>query len=244
MKLYRFERFLVLAVLAALFLAACQPAAPEPTSPPAAATDPVPAPLETTAPTEAAAPVEPTQAATQPAPAAEATALPDGWQGLEGADLGFSLAYPGVWELCQETQYSWAYCEVLEDPEGMGPPPRLYVSAFPQGYDNSDWEVYNFIPAEKIREYMNLPVGGSLQRDPGAPAQEFFTYTRLPNQTVAGWSALVIENAKVWEAPAGTQERVVLIVTEGATYILGAYYETPEQLALFEQVLGSFQFTP
>jgi hypothetical protein len=51
----------------------------------------------------------------------------------------------------------------------------------------------------------------------------------------------VIENSKVWEAPSGTKDRVVILVTEDITYMLGMNYETPQQLAMFEQILDTFQ---
>jgi len=54
----------------------------------------------------------------------------------------------------------------------------------------------------------------------------------------------VIENSKVLEFPPETKERVVLIFTEGTTCMIGVYYETPEQLEMFEQVLDSFQLVP
>jgi len=46
------------------------------------------------------------------------------------------------------------------------------------------------------------------------------------------------------EFPPETKERVVLIFTEGTTCMIGVYYETPEQLEMFEQVLDSFQLVP
>jgi hypothetical protein len=81
-------------------------------------------------------------------------------------------------------------------------------------------------------------------KDADAIVPDVDTYTRLPDRMVAGETALVIENSKVWEAPIGTKDRIVIIVTKHTIHLLGMYYETPEQLAMFEQVLDSFQFVP
>jgi hypothetical protein len=254
MKTHRSGRFFAFLALAALLLAACQPAALETSDP---AVDPAAQPLEASTegpvrtPTESAAAMQ-TPAPVEPgaAPSGDGAGLPQtggqvpqGWQELTTTQ-GYSLAYPPEWAECQVTRYSLTFCQVQEDPAWMGPPLRLYVSVFPRDHTNADFEVYNFITAESIREFMALPVGGSKLREPNAMAPDYFTYTRLPDRMVAGLSAAVIENSRVWEAPPGTKDRVVFIVTEDTTYMLGMYYESPEQLAMFEQVLDSFQLVP
>jgi hypothetical protein len=169
---------------------------------------------------------------------------PEGWQMITDSSSGYSLAHPPAWVACQETKYTRAYCETEVDPAWGTIPLRLYVSAFPQDYDNADFEVYNFIPTGSLREFMALAVGESKLKEPNAVEPAFFTFTRLPDRVVAGRSAAVIENSKLWEFPAETKERVAFILTESTTYMLGTYYETPEQLAMFEQVLDSFQLAP
>jgi hypothetical protein len=238
MKSRKSGEIFALLALAVLFLAACQPAALETANPPAGPDATATQPLEVITETPASVPTG-TAVATE-----TAAQVPEGWQVLNDTTRGFSLAYPPEWEVCQVTKYSWAFCEIQKEPEGMGPPPRLYVSAYPQDSTNEDFEIYNFIPLVSIREFMVLPVGESKLREAGAMAPEYFTYTRLPDRMVAGWNAMVIENTRVWEAPPETNDRVIIVVDEGTTYMIGAYYETPEQLALFEQVLDSFQLVP
>ena len=257
------RRLFLLLTLAVLLLAACQPAVAGttnlPTEPAIPTAQPVGAdteapisePTETSDATGTTVPAEPTEAAPQASPTSEVLALPptgvqapEGWLVLDNPNLGYSLAYPAEWEICQETKYSRAFCEIQEEPEGMGPPPRLYVSVVPQDYTNHDWEVYNFTSNEIIQEFLASPVGESILKAPASPASDYYTYTRLTDQMVAGRTALLIENSKVWEAPPGTKDRVLFIVSEGSIVHIGAYYETPEQLAMFEQVLDSFQFAP
>jgi hypothetical protein len=161
---------------------------------------------------------------------------------------GYSLTYPLVWANNQVSEYSQEFNEIQEEASGMGPPLRLYVSVYPKEYTNQDPEVahfvYHFIPIKTIREFMALPVGESKLKDPDTPTPDSDTYTRLPDQVVAGEPALVIENSTVWEAPTGTKDRIVIFVTQETTVILGMYYETPEQLAMFGRVLSSFQLIP
>lgn len=225
--------------LVALMLAACQPAAatvaPVETQSPAA-TD---LPAEPTA-------VAPTAAVPTAAPTAESSVpqVPEGWNVFTDAANGYAVAYPPAWEICQEQAASRIFCEIQAVPEGMGLPLRMYISVIPQDATNENFEIYNFFPPARVREFMALQVGESLLKEPQVMAPDFFSYTRLPDRMVAGWNALVIENAKPWEFPAGTKDRVVFIVTEGDIYMIGMYYQTPEQLEMFEQALDSFQFVP
>lgn len=246
MNTYRWVRLFTFLVLTALFLTACQLAATEitnhPDEPARAATQPVAA--ATKAPVS-----EPTRAISQVTPTGKAVLpsaemqVPAGWQVLDDTLRGFSLAFPPEWHICQETRYSWTFCDNQEDPAWMGFPLRLYISVFPKDYTNSDAEVYNFIPTATLREFSALPIGESMSKVPGSPRPEYFTYTRHPDQMVAGSSAQVIENSKGWGIPSGTKERVVFQLAEDTTYILGMYYGTSDQLALFEQVLDSFQIS-
>lgn len=248
MKSLQSKMFFSLLTLAVLLLAACQPAVLETTSPTQADTQATaPLPAETAAVVENTAPASSTENVSPMLPSAEQTPpsaqVPENWQTLDDTSQGYSLAYPPEWVVCEEHRFSRIFCGAQEEPTGPGPALRLYVSAVPQDYTNEDFEVYNFIPMEKVREFMALPVGEAALLHPGS-LPEYFTYTRLHNRMVAGWAATVIENSKVWEFPEGTKQRVVFIVTEGTTYTIGMYYQTPEQLAQFEQVLDSFELAP
>lgn len=226
--------------LTMLILAACQPAAlPETDLPAGTMPAATAAPVETTQVTETLPPTE--DGSTIPETGVQ---VPEDWQTLTEETFGYSVAFPQEWEPCTETRYSHVYCEVQIEPSGLGPPPRLYISVIPEGNTNADFEIYNYLPIETIREFISLPVGESRLKEPGAITPEYFTYTRLPDQEIAGLPAAVIENTKVWEAPPGTRDRLYLIDTEGAAYLIGTYYQTPEQLEMMGKVMDSFQFTP
>jgi hypothetical protein len=97
---------------------------------------------------------------------------------------------------------------------------------------------------EAIRSFLTLPVGEVQPFVPNAVLSEYITYTRLPDQEIGGLGVVLLENNRVWEAPVETIERRTLIVTEAGTFIVGTFYETPEELSLFEEVLNTFQFLP
>lgn len=174
--------------------------------------------------------------------------IPVGWQLFKHATLGYSLIYPLIWANNQVSWYSQEFTEIQQEASGVGPPLRLYVSVYPKDYTNQNTDanhfVYHFIPFETIQEFMALPVGEAMLKEPDAVPPGAFTYTRLPDRKVAGETALVIENPKVWEAPIGTKDRIVIFVTKDTIQLLGMNYETPEQLAMFEQVLDNFQPGP
>ena len=248
MKSQGLRRIMAFLTLTFLSLTACSLAALETGNQPAEPTGTVAQPLEA----DIGAPAtEPTKAVSQATPTGDGSELPHAvklvpgdWQLFYNGAQGYSLAYPMLWALSEETKYSRVFTEIQKEPAGMGPPLRLYVSIYPKEYTNQDGGVYFFITSESILEFMTLPVGASRLRELDAMPPDCFNYTRLPDRKLAGQTALVIENSKVWEAPLGTKDRTVILVTAGTTYILGMYYETPEQAAMFEQVLASFQPFP
>jgi hypothetical protein len=60
---------------------------------------------------------------------------------------------------------------------------------------------------------------------------------------VAGLTAGVVENGKVWEAPAEIKDRRALLATDEGLFILGSYYDNPETLETFETILSTFKIT-
>lgn len=231
-------RLFALLTPAILFLAACQPATPGITNPP----------TETASALGSATPIKPTLALLQATPTSEGPALPpagtkvpEGWQVFNDTTQGYSLVYPSIWGISHELNYSQLFYEIQKEPAGVGPPQRLYVSVYPKEYTDQDGMVFNFIPSASIQKFLALPVGEAMLKEPNAIPPDAWSYTRLPDQKVAGQTALVIEDSIVWEAPVGTKDRQVIMVIGNTTYILGMHYETPEQFAMFEQVLDSFQ---
>jgi hypothetical protein len=169
---------------------------------------------------------------------------PPGFNAFLDRQLHLSLAYPAAWGEGQpDTRYNRIFYVKDVEPSGVGPVPKLYVTFIPLD-DKLAEGSYSYMTLEAIRSFEALPVGSSQPLVPDAFPVEAFTYTRLPDQEVGGKPALVIENEGVWEAPEETTDRRVLIETEAGVVILGSIYATPEELALFEQAVGSFQYVP
>jgi hypothetical protein len=262
-KTHRMGSLITLMTAAALFLAACQPAAADsgnpPTQPggevsqPAVAGTEAPAPesAETTTPEESPATGQSSGGSATAEPGVESIVLPpaevqvpQGWLSITNSSSGYSLAYPPEWEICTEQQHSLILCESQAEPSEMGLPLRMYISVFPHNYSNADSDVYNFFPLETIQAFASLAVGQSALKYPGGILPEYMTFTRLPDVPLDGGLALPVESSKVWEFPPETRERVVILDSPETTYIFGMYYQAPEQLELFEQVLGNVKILP
>ena len=178
------------------------------------------------------------------APTVSAAFAPPGFEVFSDEVLGFSLARPAQW---QEEQRSFEYSRVFNDLSAEQPPtgplPVLFVTCIPVD-DRLAEGSYAYMSNEDVRRFQALAVGAAQPIVPDAFPPEAFTYTRLPDRPVAGAPALVIENEGVWEAPEESTERRLIVVTENGNCIIGSLYMTPEQLALYEQVLDSFVIMP
>ena len=171
---------------------------------------------------------------------APVSAVPSGWQTYRDATLGVSFDYPADWELCQDTGQSRLFCRIVSSPEDAPlVPPALWVTLQPSGFTNEQATAYNFWSEAEVTAVLNTPVGQSIEMV-HAP-EGYRTYTRLADVRISGLPAAVVENKRVWEAGPDVKERRVLAPSEGGVHVVGAYYETAEELWTFEQVLASFR---
>ncbi|MGE5602992.1 MAG: hypothetical protein ACM30E_08070 [Nitrososphaerales archaeon] len=166
----------------------------------------------------------------------ESPATPTGTPGAgttySDAELGFSLAVPAGWRLCQDSGFSRLFCRV---PAPSGPVfPRFYVTLLPPGFTNADASAYNFMSEADVAALTALAAGQSYTTA-GTPG--YSTFARLPDIVVDERPAVVVENAKVWEGGPGTKDRRVLVKVATGTYMFGTYYQTAEELAEFENAL-------
>jgi hypothetical protein len=167
-------------------------------------------------------------------------AVPGDWLDYTDEKLGFSFAHPSNWELTQGTGQSRLFH--LKQTEPTGPTfPIFYVTVIPAGFTNADVSAYNFWSTDEVAAALAPKVGASGEVNGAAG---YNIYTRLPDITMDGLPGVVVENAHVWEGGADTKDRRVLIVSDGTVYMLGTYYATPEELEVFEQVMGTFSFVP
>lgn len=93
----------------------------------------------------------------------------------------------------------------------------------------------------EINSFFNMKVGDIKQTQAGNYS-DFSSYKRLSDTTVAGLQGATIENNKVLEGGNGLVDRRVFIRKSGYTYMLGTYYQTPNDLNNFYTFISSFQF--
>lgn len=193
----------------------------------------------------------------QPTPAGEAQ-VPAGWQTYSDPTLGFTLAYPPTWEVCKQQVaiHSRVFCRPQPESQDETPPgfPPFWVTIESQELlasrpaNNAIASAYGFIDQDNLAGLLALPKSGSYSLKNPPPAQiqpdpAYWTFTRLPDTTVDGSQGIVVENQNPWEGKQGAKDRRVLVTRGTDTWQFGAYYESPEELREFEQVLGSFRFS-
>lgn len=209
-----------------------------------AGTQPVDA--TTSAPTEAVTqPVEPTTAP----PAVEAT-LPAGWETYSSqGQCGYALSHPADLEGASQNTYSWILSPKTTDPSGPFPN-FVFVSVIPDGFQNEPGAIYNYDPVV-TETLLNMQVGESKSIHENPELASSFSYTRLPDATLANQAAQVYENTQPWEFPAGTKEVRYYLQANGCTYLIGGYMDTTgaDQAGamneeLFDQIIATFRLVP
>lgn len=158
---------------------------------------------------------------------------------VRDADEGFGVQFtrPVDWELCQGTGLSRLYCPT--SPATENPITGFYFTLLPPGFLNEDASAYNWWSVEDLATAFSTKIGGQFT-SPHAPAG-YNTFTRLPDVVVDGFTGAVVESEPVWEAPAGTKDRRVLIRLGAGALVLGTYYATEAELRIFEEVVASFR---
>ena len=175
------------------------------------------------------------------ATATQALATPSAGRRVSDQRFGYSVILPSHWEPCTTTEYSRVYCTPQSGSETFSFP-AFYISVIPDGFTNDDGSIYNFVPEEVIRRLLALSVGEALTTD--EPNPEHSTFTRLPDAGIAGAIWLVIENARVWEGRPDKKDRRLLLMRDGRTYMIGAYYRTGAELLAFERATATLALTP
>jgi hypothetical protein len=190
-----------------------------------------------------------TQPASPPTPT-----LPTGWvtdsaTATQGK-CGYAIDHPAEMGFNGQTDYSRILNVTTTDPSG--PVPNLiYISVIPDGFQSDEpGVIYNYDPGE-TQTLLSMQVGESrsLRSDPNlAPS---FTYTRLPDITIASQAAKAYENTQPWEFPPSTKEIRYYIEANGCTYLIGGYLSTvgSGQVGaiseeLFDQIITRFRITP
>jgi hypothetical protein len=183
-------------------------------------------------PTMPGPPVLPTETVQATAPTTE-EGFPEpggGFTPYSSAIIGVSFSFPAELIAIEDeaTTSIW-----LWNPDEFGKPqrqPKITVARI----DAPD----TFITAA-----LAMQPGDILAPDPipyGGP--DYHQHTFVDTITLDGYSGVIIENAKLWEAPPERHHRRVIVSNGTHTYELSAFYDIPEQLLLFETLLGTVDF--
>jgi hypothetical protein len=161
--------------------------------------------------------------------------IPEGWIAVSEPELGYQLAHAPDWELTTTTPYSRVFTRRGTEGPSF---PVFYVTVVPNGLTNEQADAYNFVAAETLRSLASLAIGSSTAFD---AIPDYSTFTRLENTSVNGREALVIENSQVWEGGQDIKDRRVITPGQDKVYMLGTYYDSPDDLENFQKALGAFQ---
>lgn len=204
------------------------------------------------------APEQPVQSTAQP-PATLTTppttqtsenSIPAGWETSTSQRCEYSSSYPAEMQVTDNGTYSRIIEFEAANP-GQGAPNFIYVSVFEEGIqDLIQGEVYNYNPAE-VEILLNMQVGESQSPQPNADLAEWFTYQRMPDARISGYTALTYENVQPWEFPDGTKEIRYYLSLNGCTYLIGGYMDTtgssqPGAISeeLFDQIISTIELNP
>lgn len=166
--------------------------------------------------------------------------VPAVWKTFTNKKFYYSVQYPDTLEMSEETQYSTVF-QVKEKHPGRLTFPALYISVIPDGFDNKQGDIYNFMSEAVINKFYVMKDTEKLLTEPGADPQ-YWTYTRLASIPVADATGIVIQNDTVWEGEEGVRNRRILVKKNGFTYVIGSYYKTQAELTTLQKFVESFSF--
>ncbi len=162
-----------------------------------------------------------------------ATPTPDptaSWQVFTNAKFGYTIKYPtGLVPNEQNTYYHYVEFKAQN---ATGQLPTYVVSAIPATFTAANPAAYNYMSADWISSISAVPVGQTKTMDQAA------MFTRLPDMTVDGQSAVAIEVVAT-----GYKQQRVYIKANGNIYMISNYFQTPAELTDFQLFLSTFKLT-
>ncbi|MDP3994865.1 MAG: hypothetical protein Q8P91_03460 [bacterium] len=162
------------------------------------------------------------------------------WKTYANTRFGYSVKYfPTLSTDIDDSYYSQLFENVPNSGFFRTPLPDLYISVIPNGFKNTDYEVYNFMPANIIDQFFNMKIGSTLQTKKSEFAK-FSTYKKIADTNVANLKGTTVENYNVFSYN-GTERRV-FIKKGNYTYMIGTYYTDLNELENFQKSLSTFKF--
>lgn len=163
------------------------------------------------------------------------------WKTYTNPKYNYSIKYPNNFELSQtdlRTSPDSAIFNKLPlfDAPGF---PALYISVFLDG-NAAGSASYNNMTDEVINSFYTMNVGEPKQI---STESEFSIFKKLEDTIVAGQKGIVVENSKVWEGGDGLIDRRVFTKKNGHIYMIGTYYQSPQELSNFQNSLSTFKLS-
>jgi hypothetical protein len=170
--------------------------------------------------------IEPTQTMPSPITTNEAP-VPAGWTTYTGRPCDYAISLPADMQILDEEIYSRTFGFKPANPDQMTPN-FIYVSVImPESQNLAGEEIYNYDP-NVANLLLNLQVGESKAAHPVPDLAPWFTYQRLPDTTLSGYSAQTYENLQPWEFPQGTKEMRYYLSLNDCMLQIGGYVDTTQ----------------
>ena len=172
--------------------------------------------------------IEPQATPTTPAPTTTDEALiPAGWTTYTGQGCEYAISLPADMQILDEEIYSRTFGFKLVNPDQVAGN-FVYVSVIMQESQNLGGEgIYNYDP-NVAKLLLNLQVGESKAVHPVPDLAPWFTYQRLPDTNISGYSVQTYANLQPWEFPEGTKEMRYYLSLNDCMLQIGGYVDTTQ----------------
>lgn len=155
------------------------------------------------------------------------TRIPEGWETYTDGKTQFSISYPSEFEISGYGFNTQRLVKKVSIPS-QGPTNFIYISAVLEGDQDREGQIYNFNKTH-VNSLVSMKVGETKPLAGEAiELEQYVTFTRLPDTTIGGNSAMAFVNMKPWEFPHGTKEYRYLVQQKDRIYIFGGYITTRE----------------
>lgn len=176
--------------------------------------------------------------------------VPQGWKIYKDTKFNYAVSYPVDQKFTVQPNGTNSIMIVkLTTEPGAGPANFIYVSVIPKNSFVNSGVIYNFNqPQFEMLEQIKVGDSISLSQNDNPELNDYFTYKRLPDITLASYKAKVYSNDKPWEFPSGTSEFRYYIEKNSFIYLIGGYVEASDiqnyyiSKKTFFEILKTFTF--
>lgn len=176
--------------------------------------------------------------------------IPAGWTTYVGRPCDYAISLPADMQIWDEEIYSRTFGFKPVNPDQMARN-FVYVSIIMQESQGQDGEeIYNYDPRQ-AGLLLQMQVGESEMVHPVPDLAPWFTYQRLPDTNMSGYSAQTYANLQPWEFPEGTKEMRYYLSLDDCMLQIGGYLDTAQSDQpgaitedLFKQIVATLHVMP